>query len=408
MRKYCVDLRSSKAIALRKQQRLCLTLIDDIISDTIDLQSQSSPSAKDHTRQPTHPNALGDGPPAPHQAIALKNAGHEGFEHHTRSPRASQDLSGKELQLLHEPSDQSEDDGGEEGVEEFHGLQDADASDQDGDMVDTDGDDSMDEDMMDKISSSPSIDDGGYSSSLPWPAREDSLIFTPSQKHKQYSSGPQDFASSSPFLSTPVHLPLLFTQETVETKLSEDHHHKGGYSEDRIDEPLMDDSFEDESRDRLTPLMSEQTTGYFRDTFEGLPESYDADFDDSALHHLLLPEDDPLLDNSFDDAPLSFHSSESSSRSSSPSWDGRSDEIDDDTEDISLLDESRFIDSGWGGECLRETEDIDFEFVYALHTFVATVEGQANATKGDTMVLLDDSNSYWWLVRIVKDASIGE
>ncbi|TWU72359.1 hypothetical protein ED733_003013 [Metarhizium rileyi] len=50
---------------------------------------------------------------------------------------------------------------------------------------------------------------------------------------------------------------------------------------------------------------------------------------------------------------------------------------------------------------------IDFEFVYALHTFVATVEGQANATKGDTMVLLDDSNSYWWLVRVVKDSSIG-
>ncbi|KID62297.1 SH3 domain containing protein, partial [Metarhizium hybridum] len=58
-------------------------------------------------------------------------------------------------------------------------------------------------------------------------------------------------------------------------------------------------------------------------------------------------------------------------------------------------------------ECLLETEDIDFEFVYALHTFVATVEGQANATKGDTMVLLDDSNSYWWLVRVVKDSSIG-
>ncbi|OJJ35300.1 hypothetical protein ASPWEDRAFT_504966 [Aspergillus wentii DTO 134E9] len=54
-----------------------------------------------------------------------------------------------------------------------------------------------------------------------------------------------------------------------------------------------------------------------------------------------------------------------------------------------------------------DDEDIDFEFVYALHNFVATVEGQANAAKGDTMVLLDDSNSYWWLVRIVKDGSIG-
>lgn len=57
---------------------------------------------------------------------------------------------------------------------------------------------------------------------------------------------------------------------------------------------------------------------------------------------------------------------------------------------------------------LGGTEDIDFEMVYALHTFTATVEGQANATKGEHMVLLDDSNSYWWLVRIVRDASIGK
>jgi hypothetical protein len=85
-----------------------------------------------------------------------------------------------------------------------------------------------------------------------------------------------------------------------------------------------------------------------------------------------------------------------------------SSEDEDDDYDIPYFTESRFVDSGWGGECLQETEDIDFEFVYALHTFVATVEGQANATKGDTMVLLDDSNSYWWLVRVVKDSSIGE
>jgi hypothetical protein len=46
--------------------------------------------------------------------------------------------------------------------------------------------------------------------------------------------------------------------------------------------------------------------------------------------------------------------------------------------------------------------------VYALHHFNATVEGQANAAKGEHMVLLDDSNSYWWLVRIVRNGSIGE
>jgi hypothetical protein len=53
-------------------------------------------------------------------------------------------------------------------------------------------------------------------------------------------------------------------------------------------------------------------------------------------------------------------------------------------------------------------QDIDFDFMYAFHSFAATVEGQANATKGDMLVLLDDSNSYWWLVRVVKDHSVGK
>ena len=80
---------------------------------------------------------------------------------------------------------------------------------------------------------------------------------------------------------------------------------------------------------------------------------------------------------------------------------------DDDDTDFPFPTDPRYLDYGWDGACLQDPEDIDFEFVYALHTFVATVEGQANATKGDTMVLLDDSNSYWWLVRLVKDSSIG-
>ncbi|TLD33930.1 hypothetical protein PspLS_00540 [Pyricularia sp. CBS 133598] len=84
-----------------------------------------------------------------------------------------------------------------------------------------------------------------------------------------------------------------------------------------------------------------------------------------------------------------------------------SEDGDDDDDFYAYRSDPRYCDSGWSSECLQDTEDIDFEFVYALHTFVATVEGQANATKGDTMVLLDDSNSYWWLVRVVKDSSIG-
>jgi len=123
------------------------------------------------------------------------------------------------------------------------------------------------------------------------------------------------------------------------------------------------------------------------------------------LNEVLLPVNDPLLDT----PPSPSGSSSSSWESAS---DSGSDSIEpgqggDDADDAFFNLDPRFVDFGWGAECLRETEDIDFEFVYALHTFVATVEGQANATKGDTMVLLDDSNSYWWLVRVVKDSSIG-
>lgn len=124
------------------------------------------------------------------------------------------------------------------------------------------------------------------------------------------------------------------------------------------------------------------------------------------LHNPLCEAlDDPLNDTDETAYPSGGEDEDSwTTDSDADSWE----ENDDDSNDISFSNDPRYIDSGWGGECLRETEDIDFEFVYALHTFVATVEGQANATKGDTMVLLDDSNSYWWLVRVVKDSSIGK
>jgi len=124
------------------------------------------------------------------------------------------------------------------------------------------------------------------------------------------------------------------------------------------------------------------------------------------LATVLLPVNDPLLD--MPPSPTRSSSSDSWESTTSDSGSSKEDQGNDDAEDAFLDLDPRFIDVGWGGECLRESEDIDFEFVYALHTFVATVEGQANATKGDTMVLLDDSNSYWWLVRVVKDSSIGE
>jgi hypothetical protein len=49
----------------------------------------------------------------------------------------------------------------------------------------------------------------------------------------------------------------------------------------------------------------------------------------------------------------------------------------------------------------------DGSLVYALHTFVANLEGQVCVLKGDNLVLLDDSNSYWWLVRCLKTSEVG-
>ena len=54
-----------------------------------------------------------------------------------------------------------------------------------------------------------------------------------------------------------------------------------------------------------------------------------------------------------------------------------------------------------------QEDEIDFQYVYALRTFTATEQGQVNAVKGDAMILLNDTNSYWWLVRLVKDSSVG-
>ena len=377
--------------------------------DTIDLQDQDAPSAKDHSRHPATP---GQGNPAPHQADALRHVELEISEQHGRSPRASQDLSGKELQLLHDEDVAHDRDpnhnllgnstqNGNVGAEE--------------EMDGVDGDEGMDDDMIDKISSSPSIgEDGGYTLPLAYaPPGPSSPNFHSAQESPTVSQGPpsSDIMSSSPFAETPEHYPLSFPRVESEGTPSKDHHQQGLYSKEQRTYLTVDDDLESERRDQLSPLISERMAGYSEEDHRDAQDNYEADFDPNDFHHLLLPVNDPLLsDNGFEEEPSEecSCSDESSPAKSSSSWeDEATGEHYDDTEDISFVDDDRFVDSGWGGECLRETEEIDFDFVYALHTFVATVEGQANATKGDTMVLLDDSNSYWWLVRVVKDSSIG-
>ncbi|KAI0693483.1 hypothetical protein BC835DRAFT_1415887 [Cytidiella melzeri] len=71
-------------------------------------------------------------------------------------------------------------------------------------------------------------------------------------------------------------------------------------------------------------------------------------------------------------------------------------------------DREDYMDDDDGSSSLSiPNESIDFDLVYALHSFAATVDGQANVVKGDSLFLMDDSNSYWWLVRVLKTQEVG-
>lgn len=318
----------------------------------------------------------------------------------------------------------------------------------DGEMHDADADDDDDmddDDMMDKISSSPSIDDGGYFlPSLPqvWPERRDSL--TPTRSPALSLSTYVD--SSSPFTTAPIHFPLSvaaarrpyrvpadsmetihepsypsspisfqFQPSSTEENSPSTDHHRGEYAW-RPDAGRTT-NHPDPDIDEVSPR-----TGHLlkvEDRLQNIRQdsqlSLLSELDEEEIKVMLQPVRSPVLELLDDPPGQSGEPDENIEDDDDDAWVTDSDadtwdedaENDDDPEDDFFSDNPRFVDSGWGGECLRDLEDIDFEFVYALHTFVATVEGQANATKGDTMVLLDDSNSYWWLVRIVKDSSIG-
>lgn len=357
--------------------------------DTLDLQDHLSPSAGDHTRQPAHPSPYGYGPAAPHQAQTLRHAEHEAYQEQHTSPRASEDrVNG---QHFYDDLDDDRDDDHPDSQNPTNGGyngQDLDEGDG-GDSHDED----MDDDLMDKISSSPSIEDGKYSLPL-WPPRVDSVD---SEALPASLSAPTrgDSSSSSPFSSTPDHFPLR------PSHLFHSASHHGEYIQHSDRTTSTQDLGYQESENWTVASPTPSQTYTQEQTYIPLSESQE-------FTRYLLPLDDPLLADTVDYYGTDFLYNDDDLWEDEDMYSPDSDSSsDDDPDDFQFSSDDRFIDSGWGGECLREIEDIDFEFVYALHTFVATVEGQANATKGDTMVLLDDSNSYWWLVRVVKDGSIG-
>lgn len=415
--------------------------------DSIDLQALDNPSAKDHSRQPTRPSPLGSGPPAPHQAEALRDLHEEIAEQQNLSPRVSQEWT-NEKRSFDEDEIEEDEEQHDQAVSQNGGLAGANAE-EDGDLADAEGDEDED-DMMDKISSSPSIDDGGYPlPELPTRCASLSPVITPISPTLSLEGD----GSSSLFMETPVHFPLGYmtpknddSHSPTRIRTNRHHHHRSGeYSRGSTvtvtvtvanSEPETRD-IKDQERLRLssrashTAIIEEAIDSYDSDSDTADGENEDAigsleeqsdiqkphDFSPDDLERMLRSDDrdevgkprslllEPIPDLSPEKTAQAVHMSPGGAMTIA--YESTDEDDDDEIDDEFFPDSPRFIDSGWGGECLQELEDIDFEFVYALHTFVATVEGQANATKGDTMVLLDDSNSYWWLVRVVKDSSIG-
>ncbi|KAK3379733.1 hypothetical protein B0T24DRAFT_695737 [Lasiosphaeria ovina] len=399
-----------------------------IRADTIDLQAHDAPLTQGYHKP------AADGLLAPHQAETLHKIATETAEDQLHSPRPSwngDDADRQQQQQQHYTADHpvSRPNGQPNGAHnamQTGSQQDALAIAQNGGISGHEADDGdldgetdvdMDDDMMDKISSSPSIEDGGSIFTLPR-VRSDRSDYV----SRLASGSPEAFhvlseaRSSSPYFDQPDHLPLNHPAQQAGVLFAASpcrHHHLYGEFEphDSADEPplnTLDGPTEDDFSPDNLPVSAAQAwasdfeTGEntkYDQTMLSLPNPQASDdrelVKDLSPSQTLQDDENHAEDNITDEdqdyggMTVAYESDE------------------DDDGDFSIVDEPRFLDSGWGGECLQDTEDIDFEFVYALHTFVATVEGQANATKGDTMVLLDDSNSYWWLVRIVKDSSIG-
>ena len=177
-------------------------------ADSIALQDQENPSAKDHNaKQSGSAQLLGT-----HQAETLREVAAETKEERRLSwangdigdlQQYADELSRADAHGDHGDSMQGRD---ALAVTQNGGGGAAD----DGDMdTDTDLDD---DDMMDKISSSPSIEDGGCSPELPplWPARVDSLRTQPSHASSESPGSPvfSEAGSSSSYLETPEHLPF--------------------------------------------------------------------------------------------------------------------------------------------------------------------------------------------------------
>lgn len=111
---------------------------------------------------------MGAGRPAPHQNQSMRHAEREAKDEMTTSPRVSMDRFDSEdhdenIDIVYdEPDDLMAEVGGSHDGQNGHYGHMENGSREEEDITDGEGDDLLDDDMMDKISSSPSIDDGEF------------------------------------------------------------------------------------------------------------------------------------------------------------------------------------------------------------------------------------------------------
>jgi hypothetical protein len=128
-----------------------------VLADTLDLQDQDNPSAAEHQKHPH--NGL-----APHQASQL----HHVIEERHSEEQSLQDAWNMAGNLTEEPGAIDEAQANHDHDHATNGAQQDGEEGAEGGESEAEGDD----DMMDRISSSPSIDDGRYLLPLSLPCRD--------------------------------------------------------------------------------------------------------------------------------------------------------------------------------------------------------------------------------------------
>lgn len=419
-------------------------------ADTIDLQDQDAPTAADHNKQ------VGADGIAPHQAAQFQQVQNE---------RRSEEETLADAWNMAGQHGKEQDANGQNDAEAQKKADGNGATNAEGEDGSEDEDD--DDDMMDRMSSSPSIEDGASSDfsfaltnatdlergGLPAPQHgivesaafnqsstpsPDSSPFVEVPRHlplprmgvstPQSESVPQLVAVLSPSIHTPEDSPLIITAVVGRFYRAKSPRHRlngksnsgSGFSGRLADVETSGRTLgtatqlpahSERKREERTQQERHSTPTPMPGNAFAQSNYWSPEFNDLQQDEVVRPRRFVVVNASISSLDDPFSDHQLALTPCGDPWDFDSSEdfkpLKDDDLDAFLDLHDRRIDSRWGGKCLREIEDIDFEFVYALHTFVATVEGQANATKGDTMVLLDDSNSYWWLVRVVKDSSIG-